>query len=990
MTSSVEHFVAESRRLVGTVVKERPLWNTVASKDAIRHFAYGTSDDNPLWLDEDYAQRSSVGGLLAPPGFICSVLYPFLHGAPVNVPLVSLIGEISVEWFQPIRVNDEFSASARQLDVVASQDRMGRQVVFIPAETTYVNHHGAVVAKAMGTMVRIARDEGDLLLNRKIYSYDDTQRVAIQQTLERESRAGIRSPAPAECHPGMPLKVFVRGPLSIGDMICWQAGIGPSYRGGSLGYFDTLASPHTTAHNPVTGWPMKYSQQHEDFLMAEQRGMPAPFDNSLMRFAWLAPMLTDWIGDGGFLKRLGVQTGAPILYGDTTWYRAIILSKTATLGKCEIGIRITGVNQLGQPTTTASALVEIPDRVARPVPVRLRPRFPEPNPVPTVLDLLERSVQDRAEAVAVKGGGLQFSFAELDALSDQMAQVLFTSGAEPGCVIGLMFSRTPTAIAAILAILKTGAVYLPLDPQASTERQRAVLKVADPKLIFYSGEYEGNVSASEVRQVVWEIDYKASERPFPKVELSAASLAYVIPTSGSLAAPRAVAVSHGSLGLYMEALQERFALKPSDRYLHSASFNFSASVRQLFGSLCFGARLVLAGDQERMDSKLLLELIRDERITVWDTVPSVWQACADNLQLMSVEKRSELLGHSLRMVLLTGESLLWKTPKHWKRLGGRVERIFNLYSQTETAGTVCAYELTDLSGDDAEVVPLGEPLAHCQVSLKDSGEEDGEGGEICVSGARLASGYLGNPDLTAERFMLTPFEHAGVYRTGDRGRIRADGVLEFAGRSDLRVKIRGQRVEIGEVEAALAMHPRVREAAVSTFMSDDGSLGLAAYVVHDSGSVPPTTGDLPDHLRGKIAAAALPARFMILKSLPRTSSGKLNRPALPLPERQIIASTEHEETISGLVRHIFQEALEIANFKEDDNFFELGGNSLMATRVVTAIRERLGVRLPMPAFFDHPTIQGVATAVGEEILGELETLSEREAGQLLGEAMDVE
>ena len=990
MTSLVEHFVAESRRLIGTVVKERALWNTVANKDAIRHFAFGTSDDNPLWLDEDYARQSCAGGLLAPPGFVCSVLYPFLHGAPMDVPLVSLIGEISVEWFHPIRLNDEFSANARQLDVVLSQDRMGRQVVFIPAETTYLNQLGAVVAKATGTMVRIAREEGDLLLDRKIHPYDESQRASIRQALEREDRAGARSPLAAECHVGMPLKNFVRGPLSIGDMICWQAGIGPSYRGGSLGYFDTLASPHTTAHNPVTGWPLKYSQQHEDFLMAEQRGMPAPFDNSLMRFACLAPMLTDWMGDGGFLKKLSVQTGAPMLYGDTTWYRGIIVSKTALPEKCEIGIRITGVNQLGQTTTTASALVQIPDGVALPRPSRPRPRFPESHPVPNVLDLFALSVRARPDAPAVKGGGLEFSFAELDALSDQMAQSLFDAGAEAGSVIGLLFSRTPTAVAAILAILKTGATYLPLDPQASMERQRSVLEVAKPKLVFSSIEHAANGSRHGIRQVVWENGRNAVVRSFPRVEPTSTSLAYVMPTSGSLAEPRAVAVSHGSLGLYLDALQERFAVQPADRCLHSASFTFSASVRQLFGSLCVGSCLVLAGDQERMDVKLLLEMIRDERVTIWDTVPSVWQACADTLQMMSIDKRSSLLGNPLRMMLLTGETLLWKTPKLWRSLGGVIDRIFNLYSQTETAGTVCAYEITELTGDDDEAVPLGVPLAHCQVTLKDSGEDNEAGGEICVGGPRLASGYLGNPDLTAERFVLTAFQHGGVYRTGDLGRMRADGVFEFAGRSDLRVKIRGQRVEIGEVEAALAMHPRIREAAVSTFVSDGGSLGLIAYVVPDSDSAPPTTGDLLDYLRGKVADAALPARFLILETLPRTGSGKLNRSALPMPERQWIAPHEHEETVSGLVRQIFQQALETAHVNGEDNFFELGGNSLMATRVVSAIRERLGVKLPMGAFFDHPTILGVSEAVSEEMLRELEALSEGEAGQLLREATDVE
>jgi len=231
--------------------------------------------------------------MLAPPGFVCSVLYPFLHGAACEVPFTSLIGEITMDWFLPIKLGDKISADTRQLDVSESLDRSGRRIVFIPAETIYTNHDGDLVAKAHGVIVRIAREKNDFLVEREITEYTDSQRAAIRDALQSEKRAGAASPAGDELHVGMALPTFVRGPLSIGDMIGWQAGIGPSYRSGSLGYFDTLNSPHTTAINPKTGWPLKYSQQHEDFLMAAQRGMPAPTDNSLMRFAWIAPMLTD-------------------------------------------------------------------------------------------------------------------------------------------------------------------------------------------------------------------------------------------------------------------------------------------------------------------------------------------------------------------------------------------------------------------------------------------------------------------------------------------------------------------------------------------------------------------------------------------------------------------------------------------------------------------------------------------------------------------------
>ncbi len=968
------NFVETSRLLSGTEVRERPLWNTVASMDAIRHFAYGTSDDNPLWLDADYAAKSIAGRILAPPGFICSVLYPFLHGAPVAVPLTSLIGEVSVEWFRPIRLGDQMAAGIHQLEVSQSLDRQGRPMVFIPAETKYTNQHGELVAVAHGTVVRIAHEEGDSLLDREMSGYTESQRVAIRMALEFESRAGAAAPAGEEVHPGMLLPTFVRGPLSIGDLVCWQAGSGPSYRSGSLGYFDTLKEPHTTAINPITGWPLKYSQQHEDFLMAAQRGMPAPFDNSLMRFAWIAPMLTDWIGDAGFLKKLSVQTGAPLLYGDTTWYRGIVIGKTPgeSVDRTEVAIRIVGVNQLGATTTTGSAVVVLPKTAPKPRPERPRPRFQGKVIAPSVLDLFASAVDRNPEAPAVVTSEEFLSFAELDGLSDRMAQHLIESGAKPGSIIGLLFPRSPHAIAAILAILKAGAAYFPLDVHATKKRLHAAITMAKPQLLFCAAEYVEKWDLTgfmaETTLVSWQDATLASSISFPQNLLNPATLAYVMPTSGSMGVQRCVAVSHGSLALYLQGLRSCFEVTPADRYLHSAPLTFSASVRQLFGSLCFGATIVLAGDAERVDPKLFLQLMQDTGVTVWDTVPSVWQTCLDTLTLMSPERPARLLDNQVRMILLTGEALRWKTVKTWRNTTDHPVRIYNLYSQTETAGTVCAFEIVDFKGEDGDTVPLGHPLDHVAITLKDVSGEHGDSGEICISGPRLAAGYLGNPEHTIERFALTPYCHEGFYRTGDQGRFMADGALKFVGRNDLRVKIRGQRVDLGEIENALKAHPGISDAVVNCFAEEEGTARLAAYIVCYPEVEPPTAGSLLEHLRGMLTEAALPARFITLDRLPRTTSGKVDRAELPAPERSNAAAPNASETVSSRVREIFLRALEVTSLGNEDKFFDVGGDSLMVMRVVAAIRETFGVDLPMQSFFDDPSVQGVSAVVSEEIL----------------------
>ena len=350
-------FVAQCQLLNGCEVHERAPWNTVVTPDAIRHYAYGISDDNPLWLDADYARASPQGHLIAPPTFLCSVLYPVLHGAPISVPFSSLIVEISFKWYHPVNAGDTLRATARQLDAIESHDLKGQPLVLILSEVEYWNQYDVLLAKAKATLARALQQGSELRLKREIYRYNDIELRDIGKAQQHEIRSGKHSPALKEIVVGDALPTLVRGPLTIGDMICWQAAIGPSYRAGSLGYQDTLKTPHSTVTNPVTGWPVKYSQQHEDFLLSSQRGMPAPFDNGVMRLAWVSPLLTNWIGDDGSLQQLTVRLNAANLYGDTTWYHGTVANIFTEDGYCRCNIDITGINQLGETTTTGEAVV---------------------------------------------------------------------------------------------------------------------------------------------------------------------------------------------------------------------------------------------------------------------------------------------------------------------------------------------------------------------------------------------------------------------------------------------------------------------------------------------------------------------------------------------------------------------------------------------------------------------------------------------------------
>jgi acyl dehydratase len=365
ISAQIDAFVTRSRELTGQEVVERSPWNTEVTADAIRHFAYGTSDDNPLWLDPAYAARSRYGRLVAPPAFLTSVLYPILHGAPMLAPLSSLIGGLEYRWHLPVLAGDRLRAVSRQADLYEKTSRSGRRLVFVISEVTYWNQRHEVVGTAVGTMIRATQVATELLLERSIHRYGEGELAHIDAALQGEVRTGDRPLYWEDVQVDSEIPPIVRGPLTIGDMVCWQAAIGPAYRAGRLGYLDCLKAPHTAVTNPILGWPVKYSQQHEDEHLAAQRGMPAPFDNGVMRFAWVCPLLTNWMGDHGILQRLSIQVRTPTIYGDTTWYHGTVTDKSRDAHAAVVKLQITGTNQVGDTTTTGEAEVILPCRGAK-------------------------------------------------------------------------------------------------------------------------------------------------------------------------------------------------------------------------------------------------------------------------------------------------------------------------------------------------------------------------------------------------------------------------------------------------------------------------------------------------------------------------------------------------------------------------------------------------------------------------------------------------
>lgn len=500
-----------------------------------------------------------------------------------------------------------------------------------------------------------------------------------------------------------------------------------------------------------------------------------------------------------------------------------------------------------------------------------------------------------------------------------------------------------------------------------------MVEEADLAVVLTDATVLSSVSDRKVKQIslpdmMEQLTDSVEEKEFT---VSSELLAYVLFTSGSTGRKKAVGVDHKSLSIYIQSLTESLDVSSSDIYLHTASLSFSASIRQFWLPLSVGAKLVLLDDKTRRDPVELMQAIQRENATVWDTVPSVLSYTIGSLEELSENKRLELLKHIPRRVFTTGEALRWETVFAWRQLTGKSGTIVNLYSQTETAGTVCSYPVPDHDFDRQGIVPLGTPVAHTGLCLLDDSLTplgSGSVGEICVVGERFETRYIGDTQADGRFAELadTNGKKFKVSRTGDLGRLNESGLLEFVGRVDDQVKIRGLRVQLGEIESALKRDSSVSECAVLAVTEDEeeATASLIAYVVPEAGS------ELNlEELKGKVArwlpGFMLPRSIVALKSLPRTPNGKLDRLSLPQPEKSDdtpVAGNPLTETELWLVG-IWKEVLHLDTIGIEDNFFELGGHSLSATRVANRMKNRVGKQFSLIQIFKLPTISELAAHI---------------------------
>ena len=566
--------------------------------------------------------------------------------------------------------------------------------------------------------------------------------------------------------------------------------------------------------------------------------------------------------------------------------------------------------------------------------------------------LFEEQVDKASDAMAVICGEERLTYGVLNARVNQLAHYLKGMGVGPEMCVGICVERSVEMVIGFLGILKAGGVYVPLDPRHPLERLAYMLQDAGVSVLLTQKRLEERLPGSGgiVVYLDQEDPLMAGEsRENLVAEVNGGNLAYVIYTSGSTGRPKGVEITHAGLTNVCQEKIQRFGLEPGSRVLQFASLNFDASIFEMGMALSSGGTLHIADVEPGMK---LLDYLSQNRITHMTLTPST----------LAVLPWKEL--PDLGVLCVAGEACSTELIKKWA--AGR--RFYNLYGPTET--TIWATATPPLEPDST--AHIGGPIANTQVYIT-GGEMEllpkGMVGELCIGGDGLARGYLNRPELTAEKFVPNPFEGVQpgerLYKTGDLCRYLEVGKIEYLGRMDHQVKIRGFRIELGEIEAQLREHPDVREAVVLAREDEPGQKRLVGYVVFQTDSQIKGS-ELRSHLQERLPDYMVPSAIVILERLPLTANGKVDRKALPAPERQ--ANTEYvapRNELEKLIAGVWCETLRVEKVGITDNFFDLGGHSLLAIKVITQIAKTFQFEVPLKPLFDNPTVAGFAAVVAQ-------------------------
>jgi len=633
--------------------------------------------------------------------------------------------------------------------------------------------------------------------------------------------------------------------------------------------------------------------------------------------------------------------------------------------------------------------------------------------------LFEDQAAKTPDAVAVEFGAEKLSYAELHKRANQLARYLRKFGVRRNSLVAIAVDPSIEMMVGVLGVLKAGAAFVPLDPNYPQERLNFLLADTKTSVLLTQERFQNDTVVDREQQLLGHIGNQGVktlrlDRDWSEIgqesqdnietETTPGDLAYVIYTSGSTGKPKGVMVSHGALAQHICSAVEHYEIRSDDRVLQFASLTFDVAVEEMFPAWMSGAMVVLLPERLPVIADFVAYLGM-YRISVVNLPSAYWQQWVDD-----IDQLDKQLPSSLRLVIVGNEKVSLVHLRRWQRTFGSKVRWLNAYGPTEAVITATLYEApqSDDSYGQLKSVPIGRPMTNRQVYLLGSNAQPvpiGAVGEIYLGGPALALGYLNNPEMTAEKFVRNPFHRdpkSRLYRTGDMGRYRTDGLIEFVGRADDQVKIRGFRIELGEIENQLLSHPAVRAAAVLVHDADGDDPQLIAYAVPRTKGVSdgkPSIGeqrinqagggrrnefnqrlftdgaparvapvdlkindkDLAVYLRTRLPHYMVPSTIVVLDALPVTTNGKVDRKALPKPQRARAANNGNDiapcNFVEAKLAAIWCEVLKIEKVGVRENFFDLGGHSLLALRLANLIRRRCQMPFRLADVFEAPTVE---------------------------------
>jgi amino acid adenylation domain-containing protein len=566
------------------------------------------------------------------------------------------------------------------------------------------------------------------------------------------------------------------------------------------------------------------------------------------------------------------------------------------------------------------------------------------------------------ERLAVQTGSASWTYAELDVARRKVARALASLRSEPGSRVALLLDHDAPMLAGVLGTLSSGCAYVPLDPAHPIERLRQIVADASPVALVASTRNLPRASELLERGVpVLEIDalLRGPDAPEPDAYPTPDALAYVLYTSGSTGRPKGVAQNHRNVLHHIAAYTNGLHLRELDKLTLLPSYCVDAAVMDVFAALLNGATLCPI-DVRETGFRAVVDRLDELGVTVYHSTPTLFRQIVREL----AERGAPA---TVRLVVLGGEEVRRSDAEVHRARFGPACILVNGFGPTESTVSL-QYFVDGATPLDRRTVPIGRPVESTEISLLSRGGVPGQVyGEIAVRSPHVALGYWRSPETTEAAFGGEATGAARVYRTGDMARLLPDGTLEYRGRRDSQTKILGFRVELGEIEAALGLHPGVKEAAAVVQEDDDGDKRVVAYYSAHAGQAP-SQDELRRHLRGKLPIHMVPARLVHLDRLTWTTSGKLDRRALPAPdEPPPCTSAEPEDDLQRRLAAIWAKALGVERVGLDDDFFDLGGHSMSALRMVTRIDADLGVNLTLGTLFEAPTLRRLTEVVRSEL-----------------------